>query len=186
MTSVQMTRAMGREYLLEALIRIGAKKELSRITVTELCNKAGVNRTTFYKYFQDIPDMFRAVTDEFLQSVFYASLKENKEGRPTNEVLVSVLNASLQDKDLTLLILRNVEFEPVHERLYRELASLWPTETSKCNSRGELHLAYFFGGMISFWRQWLSQKDRISAQQAADDLLILINQAMMLGAEEEE
>ena len=182
--SVQTSQALGRTYLLEALVRLGAKKKLSRITVTELCKKAGVNRTTFYKYFQDIPDMFNAVADEFLQSTFYKPLKENLGGRPTNEVMASVLDAMQRDRDLTLLILKNVEFESVHHRMFQELTTLWPAAVQTIETRSKLHMAYFYGGSVSFLRQWLSEEDRISAKDAADDLQILINQALNLSAKE--
>lgn len=37
--------------LLEALCALAAEKKIENISVTELCRKANINRTTFYKYF---------------------------------------------------------------------------------------------------------------------------------------
>ena len=36
--------------LYEGLLRLLEKKELHKITITELCAEAGINRATFYKH----------------------------------------------------------------------------------------------------------------------------------------
>ena len=40
----------------EALIYLLEKKDIEYITVKEICNKAGVNRSTFYLHYESITD----------------------------------------------------------------------------------------------------------------------------------
>lgn len=54
-----------RAALAEALISTLEKKPLSAITVSELTEKADVNRTTFYAHYQDPFDMFAQLKREF-------------------------------------------------------------------------------------------------------------------------
>ena len=41
----------------EALLSLLENKEYEFITVTEICEKAGVNRSTFYLHYQNIDDL---------------------------------------------------------------------------------------------------------------------------------
>lgn len=43
----------------EALIEMLKKKEYKYITVTDICNKAGVNRSTFYLHYDSIDDLLK-------------------------------------------------------------------------------------------------------------------------------
>ena len=44
--------------LQEALIELLQEKELDKISISELCKKANVNRGTFYLHYQDIAELF--------------------------------------------------------------------------------------------------------------------------------
>lgn len=55
----------------EALIDLLAKKSLDFITVKEICEKAGVNRTTFYLHYETISDLL-SKTMEFVNKRFLA------------------------------------------------------------------------------------------------------------------
>lgn len=43
----------------EALVQLLEQKDYALITVTEICKKAGVNRSTFYLHYEGIPDLLR-------------------------------------------------------------------------------------------------------------------------------
>lgn len=52
-----------------ALLEILNNKNLEDITVTELCSKADINRSTFYKYY-DIPaDCFHEIADQVINAM---------------------------------------------------------------------------------------------------------------------
>lgn len=42
------------------------EKPASRITVTEICSMASINRATFYKHYLDVPDLQAALENEIL------------------------------------------------------------------------------------------------------------------------
>lgn len=46
----------------EALIYLLEKKELEYITVKEICDKAGVNRSTFYLRYESIEDISKIIS----------------------------------------------------------------------------------------------------------------------------
>lgn len=59
------------------IILLSEHKPLSRITVREVCEKAQINRSSFYAHFQDVPDvieqveknMAKGLTESFLQEL---------------------------------------------------------------------------------------------------------------------
>ena len=55
--------------LMEALSDLSADRSFEEITVSELCRKAGVNRTTFYKYYQLPEDVGKESFERHLQMI---------------------------------------------------------------------------------------------------------------------
>ncbi|MGE4485809.1 MAG: TetR/AcrR family transcriptional regulator [Oscillospiraceae bacterium] len=53
----------------ESLVHMLAVKSIYKISVRELCEDAGINRTTFYKYFGSQYDVLSEFEDEFLSHV---------------------------------------------------------------------------------------------------------------------
>ena len=61
----------------EALIALLEKKEFSYITVKEICDTAGVNRSTFYLHYENTTDLLKEATQHILtrfQSYFKTDL----------------------------------------------------------------------------------------------------------------
>ena len=51
------------------------EKTVSRITVTEICTMASINRATFYKHYLDVPDLQATLENEILSD--FASFLQN-------------------------------------------------------------------------------------------------------------
>lgn len=62
---VKITKKM----MKEALIDLLNQRPLEKITVTEICKIADVNRSTFYSYYEDIRALMLEIEDEVLEHV---------------------------------------------------------------------------------------------------------------------
>ena len=62
----------------EALLYLLEKKDIEYITVSEICTKAGVNRSTFYLHYESINDLVEE-TLEYMNKKFNACFSENEE-----------------------------------------------------------------------------------------------------------
>lgn len=62
---VRYTRMVIEESFLELL----RKKPVARITVTELCQTANINRATFYKHYLDINDLMEKIEENIFQRI---------------------------------------------------------------------------------------------------------------------
>lgn len=52
--------------LTSTLLTLLSEKNVNDITVLELCQKANINRTTFYKYYKDIPDLVNKTEENLI------------------------------------------------------------------------------------------------------------------------
>ena len=72
----------------EALLLLLEEKDFDRITVKELCERAGVNRTTFYLHYETMNDLLDE-TIAYINKKFTNSLSDVEIGDPRNEVLTT-------------------------------------------------------------------------------------------------
>lgn len=63
----------------EALIYLLEKKDIEYITIKEICNKAGVNRSTFYLHYESINDLVEE-TMNYINEKFMDYFNENSKG----------------------------------------------------------------------------------------------------------
>lgn len=59
---------LARECIVEALIQLSYEKDFSTITVSELAERAGVSRMTFYRNYSSKEDVFRTYMDEIVEA----------------------------------------------------------------------------------------------------------------------
>lgn len=61
-----------------AFIELRSKKPLEKITVKELCEKAQINKSTFYVYYSDVYDLSDKIEDEVISEIM-KSLSDTEE-----------------------------------------------------------------------------------------------------------
>ena len=62
---IRMTKRLIKDALLELL----EQEKLANITVTALCEKADVHRSTFYKHYSDPADVLSEIEQDFLDQI---------------------------------------------------------------------------------------------------------------------
>ncbi len=59
--------AYSKRIIRESLYELMKEKPINKITVTEICEKADVNRSTFYAYYTDIYDLHQKIIKDFFR-----------------------------------------------------------------------------------------------------------------------
>ncbi len=70
MAKLNQRVAVTKRMVQEGLIRMLGKKPLEKINITELCQEAGINRTTFYRYYELPKDVLTEMQSEFFEETF--------------------------------------------------------------------------------------------------------------------
>ncbi len=89
-----------RRVIRSALFKLMSEKELSKITVSELCACAEINRKTFYRHYRTIPDVIEELEGEILGE--FSDIMRTSGG--------SVLDVGAVIRDISLVVARRREF----------------------------------------------------------------------------
>lgn len=73
------------------------QKPMGKITVTELCEKAQINRATFYKHYCDIPQLLESMEEELFQRI-----RDGFDDRAVDiqNFLTEMMSFSLKEKEM--------------------------------------------------------------------------------------
>lgn len=108
----------------EAMIELLEEKPLHKIKVTELCEKAGINRATFYNNFEDIYDLYENIENEYFEN-FYQLISSSDllvSSFEVQRVIVEHVEYVLKNKRLFMIFYRS-------ERCFRLFEKLMQRET---------------------------------------------------------
>ena len=65
-----------REAFITAFFRLAEIKNIYKITIKEITNLAGYNRTTFYRYFEDVFNLIEYAEDQFIDGMLSVLLPQ--------------------------------------------------------------------------------------------------------------
>ncbi|MFC4302016.1 TetR/AcrR family transcriptional regulator [Cohnella boryungensis] len=64
MNRIDRRQARTRQLLLQAFLGLIQEKGIDSVTVTDIANRADVNRGTFYLHYRDVPDMMEKIVED--------------------------------------------------------------------------------------------------------------------------
>ena len=164
--------------LKQAFWQLYATKPIEKITVGEVCERAGYNRGTFYLHFQDLYEMLQTIEDELLAGM--TECVENCMKRLQRDS--SKMSCIAACKDVVLYYERNKDYVGVllgergdprfTYRLKDNLKPLWRTyvvspDTTRSEKEIDLLLEYTLAGTLFMISRWLSDPESASAHQLA-------------------
>ncbi|NLR08929.1 TetR/AcrR family transcriptional regulator [Lactobacillus sp. HBUAS51381] len=82
----------------ETVLSLLQSKPINAISVTEVCARADVNRTTFYRYYTDVYDCVESIEQAFVRSLHPLT------GATPSQALEHLLTAFYEDKKLSNLV----------------------------------------------------------------------------------
>ena len=144
-------------FLKEALLALMKEKHISKITPTELCRKADINRNTFYAHYTCPADLLREIEDELYNEIMGCvtlfsnnSLKLNDICRAIKEHadLCAVILSDRGDRDFLFRIIASA-----HDVTINEWKPLAPMATEK---ELESFFTYCANGSVAVIREWVN------------------------------
>ncbi len=153
------SRKMIRESFLELL----KEKDISKITVTDIVNKADLNRSTFYAHYMDV----RAITEEMENEVIDKMIEilekfefKNFFNNPT-PLLLEVSRFLESNQDTYKILLKVNDAETFLKKLKKVFAEYMMSDTDipeylKDSKMVNLRISYFAGGIINMYQDWFN------------------------------
>ena len=151
-------------YMDEALLALLENKNFEFITVKEVCQKAGVNRSTFYLHYESMNDLLEE-TINYVNNKFKDKLSEIGKINDTTKVVLTsdkflrpYLSFIMENKKIYKLIhdkphLFNLSM--ITNNLYRELFDVALTNFKVKEKEKKYIFAFYTEGVIGIIKRWV-------------------------------
>ena len=179
--------AISKRLLKEALLRLLRSTNIEKISVTELCREAGINRTTFYRYYEIPKDVLAATLEEILSDVCRI-LSGHELPQDKLQAVTEVFQYLEQNMQWLRIFFQNfseVDYSAFAEALTRKL---WENsdqqELQNCMTREEYQtLATLLAGGCHFvLHSWAMGTAKRSAEEMAQILCAVMDKTRQLAA----
>lgn len=156
-----------KECIVQSLMLLLQEKRIEEISVLEIVEKAGVNRSTYYRNFAAKQDVIRQYyemrLDEYLSTV--------KEGIQPMQYFTGMFQSFLQHKKELLLLDRHALTYLLLEEMNSRIMQIHGQEPDALVS---LYSNYHIGGVFNSFRYWLSEEMATPPEQLAERCLMFL------------
>lgn len=149
---IRISKAM----LKEALLKLLQKKNISSITVAQLCETAQINRTTFYKYYGTTYDLLAEIEHEFFEDIEMQFKKSNLSEKDMLSETVAYLD---KNRDKMKILFNALSYDVFYDHLMQQafinafLAQIIP-QTFSVSEMDYIKL-FFSRGIYAILREWI-------------------------------
>ena len=153
----------------ESLIELLQTNDIHQITVTNICNKADINRGTFYSYYKDAFDLLQSIEDELFDQIL-RYLNETPAKDYTDSLLIKVLELIAENKDLCKILLCKQRDGRIIDRILyiaskANLEPLFDKSSEFDESHFNYLIRYSVGGILSIIQVWLENNLKESPRE---------------------
>lgn len=161
-----------------ALMEIVEDKDLNKITMKEIAERADVDRKTVYNYYASAQDILDEIEDEAVAEL--EELTRDLQYNPENPLAVfEVLTALLVSKLEVYTHLMRME---LNSRLILKMISYLRDKVRETISRSkdikpervELVTEYVTAGLFSAYRYWFNAEEKCSLKEFSEDVAALV------------
>lgn len=171
-----------RKLINAALADLLQEKPLEKITVTEVVNRAGINRGTFYAHYTDIPDVVNHLVQQAFSAIQEALTEPSSSFAEAAHILMARIQSILEE-DLPFFqkIMRSSAASLMMDQLVQVvLGYLLQNRASfpfGTQEQYEMVIRFCAGGISNLYRDWFAGKlpytlDQLT--QAMEDLALKI------------
>ena len=104
---VQLTKKM----LKDALVKLLCTKPMNKISITEICETADVNRTTFYKHYSDEHSLFLEIEKDYYDMINY-------EMKYSSTTLLAMLNFFKNNSVFSRVLFANNKSQGLAQKIF--------------------------------------------------------------------
>ena len=164
----------------ESLVRLLEQESIYKLSVRALCQEAGVNRSTFYKYYGSPYDVLAELEFDLLGSIQTAlDSAPLPDADGELEQFIAICAFLERNAQLVCLLIRNNADPEFPERLFRlpQIQTRLRRRLEGCYSEEEGEYAFIFltSGCYRLMRDWIMTVPRKPAREMAVLLLDLID-----------
>ena len=164
--------------LQEALINLLQEKELDKISISELCKKANVNRGTFYLHYQDIAELFEEyfhdMTEDLRIAYYEPYLLTHYKIENLNSDMIRIFHHVKKYKQFYKIVFNRKTPMMYYYQLFEIIRNYIIDSISELNLEYKEYTAsYQANAIIGLVIQWV-QHDFIESPEQMNEILLFI------------
>lgn len=164
---VRFTKYVIRKCFLELL----REKAIKRITVKELCERAGINRATFYAHYTDVFQLLESIEEELAMQIKATLERELASDTSSEEYITKLLEVIKENGDICEVMLADASGGFVHTivNMCKELCIAEWRKAFPSITHAELERVYdfFASGSVGVIRTWFRENMRDDPSEIA-------------------
>lgn len=172
-----------KKILFDALLKLMKKKNFEKIKISDICEEALINRSTFYAHFEDKYELLMALFEEQKVSLL-EKLEDNENTNFSKEYLMELLNILInhidENREIYSAILSNnrngILIDFLIDVIERDVSDRLKDNNDIKNSNLPLDIIvkFYAGGLINIGMAWLTSKEKYNKEQLLSYINVLI------------
>lgn len=161
--------ALTRGTLINTFIKLSEKKPANKISVSEICNMAGYNRSTFYQYFNDTHHLLSCIEDDFLLYIKDNVISQIGESHPEHLFIDIFVKVNSEMINVLKLLLDKSLNNGFPAKLKESLIPLFAAQMKLPidDEQTIYKLDFYLAGTISVLSRWVTSDNPMPPEQYA-------------------
>ncbi len=163
--------------LRQAMAELMQEKDFKDITVTDLVQRADLNRGTFYVHYKDVYDLREQLENEMIAacSQFIEATAHADKNHSLHTVLTRATDYLLENRQLVCSLMRTSGDDSFSDKLIAVIEQYHQLRSTPAAHTGDYMARFIGAGAIAVIHKWLQQEESTLSQEdivrLLDDLL---------------
>ena len=160
-----------------AFAELIAEKEYKDITVTDIAERADINRKTFYNYYSNIEALMADIESEAVAT--YDRLLDDLKAHDllnSPELIVTRISSTVTENldyfhDLLIMSKNDVLFSRIADNVKKQIRDILDSQEVLDPVRAETLAIFITSGALSVYREWIRRGEQVPREKL-DELLV--------------
>lgn len=155
----------------EAFWTLYSKQSIEKITVKDICNLAGYNRSTFYQYYTDVYDVLHKIENGLLAEInaFVLQFMKDAGGLNAGLAIQAVFELFERLNPYTAVLFGSHGDAEFTDKVSENLKPLWVRyflpKSNYTAAEVDLLLEYCISGLLSMYQKWFFDHKGVSVER---------------------
>lgn len=158
--------------LKSSLLKLMKDKPINKITVTDICKMADINRGTFYIHYLDAYDLLEKIENELYSQIAEAIEKLMKDNENSQKIIKEIFEVILKNKELCKILFSDngdkAFLKKIIDLTHNKVVTEWSMTYKNVNIRNMEYLyIYTSSGTISVIENWIRNNFKETPERLA-------------------
>lgn len=146
----------------KSFIELLKEKPVEKITITEICQRAGINRATFYRHYENQYELFACLEDQMFEELQEIALVN---GHDLDRLLESVFDRFYEQREIWALLVSDHGDSRFLPRIYLFFDQFF--EKSGGDPQSELRYRFLLYGISGLFEEWVKEGMKVPPKKIA-------------------